>query len=235
MSTHRPRRIDRTTAEQLLRGEPVDPTGGPDPLAALLAAAAAPARADELAGEYAALAAFREAHLGPVLQPRRTSMIKTALAKLLTVKLAAAAVGVTTLGGVALAAGTGTLPTSPRHETTTSHPKPAHATGKPSTAPTHESKSKASPSPSLFGLCHAYTAGAGSEHGKALESPAFTALITAAGGKSNVAAYCTAVIAAGPGKSGTHPTGKPTTQPTDHPTGKPTDHPTGGPTTRPSN
>jgi hypothetical protein len=53
------RDLDPFTAEQLLSGAPVD--GEVGPLADLLAAAAVPARADELMGEAAAAAAFRDA------------------------------------------------------------------------------------------------------------------------------------------------------------------------------
>ncbi|RSM63859.1 hypothetical protein DMH04_52280 [Kibdelosporangium aridum] len=91
-----------------------------------------------------------------------------------------------------------------------------------------------SPSPSLVGLCQADTAGAGAEQGKALENPAFTVLITTAGGKDKVSAYCTDLLAIQPGQS-TPPTGQPTTLPTGpgaaHPTGKRSDTP---PSTRPS-
>ncbi len=248
MNTHRPRRIDRKTAERLLRGDRAVPEGGPDPLADLLAAATAPPRADELAGEQAALAAFREAHLVGVHQSRRGSMIKTSIAKLLTVKAAAAAVAATAVGGVALAASTGTLPSPLHHSTSTAHPtaRPTGgpASGEPSAAAA--GAAHASPSPSLVGLCHAYTAGAGHNPGKALDNPAFTALITAAGGKDKVAAYCAKILSDRPGNASAthrpggaptaHPTGAPATHPagdSGHRSGKPSTHPTGEPATRP--
>ncbi len=52
----------------------------------------------------------------------------------------------------------------------------------------------AAPEPSLVGLCHAFPAVANS-HGRALDNPAFTTLITAAGGADNVAAYCQVLLA----------------------------------------
>src|SRR5215211_5664524 len=109
MSTHRPRHIDRETAEQLLRGDPgaLHEVG---PLAAPLQAAQAAAFPDELVGEQMALAAFRAAQLIPVPQPRRPSMLKIALAKVLTAKAAAVLAGLS-LGGVAVAATTGAIPT----------------------------------------------------------------------------------------------------------------------------
>ncbi|GIE84714.1 hypothetical protein [Actinoplanes regularis] len=97
--------MDRKTAENLLRGDRA--TIG-HPLAELLATAKAPATADELSGEAAAMAAFRAAahSSGPVTPPKRSI-----LAKLLTLKVAAAAFATTAaVGGVALAANTGALP-----------------------------------------------------------------------------------------------------------------------------
>lgn len=235
MSTHRSR-IDRDTAERLLRRASVPPRAGAEPLAGLLAAAAAPPRPDELAGEPAVMAAFRAARLGPVPQTRRRSMIKMALAKLLTLKVAAAAVTVTAAGGVALAATSGNLPGVANDK---SRP-PAHATAQ-AAAEDDGSRGNGSPSPSLVGLCQAFQAGAGDNPGKALENPAFRALIDAAGDEDGVADYCTTVLdekAAGQGSDGTQ--GKdPTSHPTGadgHPTGAPEPHPSdaGKPTVRPS-
>jgi hypothetical protein len=218
MSTDRPDGIDRFTAERLLRGEPA----GPDGLAELLAAAAPPPAAGELAGEDAAVAAFREAHLGPAPQLRRRSMVKTALAKLLTLKVAAAALTATAAGGVALAAGTGNLPGTPSDTPAPKRPAATHSTGR--TGSHH--KPASSPSPSLVGLCHAFQAGAGDNPGKALESPAFRHLITTAGGKDKVAAYCTNLLKPSHGKSGSHRPATPRShRPTAHPTGRPSDHP----------
>lgn len=211
MSNQRTRRIDRVTAEQLLRGVPVDAPGvrggGVGRLAGVLAAAAAPVRVGELAGEEAAVVAFREARLGPAVESRRQSMIQSALAKLLTVKVAALTIGFTALGGVALAAGTGTLPT-PLDRGPSAHPTSSPSAGSqegaggpesPRPSPSLKGKgagSKGTPSPSMVGLCRAYAAKPVGARGKALESPAFTALVTAAGGKQNVAAFCKVVLAA---------------------------------------
>jgi len=135
-------------------------------------------------------------------------MIKTMLAKLLTAKLAvaAAAAAAVAAGGVAAVAATGNLPGSPDEHSTSTPATTADSAkpGGPATEATGSSHGEAkesgavpsgSPSPSLVGLCHAYTAGAGSDHGKALESPAFTVLITTAGGKDKVDAYCVKVLA----------------------------------------
>jgi hypothetical protein len=155
-------------------------------------------------------------------------MIKATLLKLLTVKAAVVAAVVVGTGGVALAASTGAIPNplsnhpAPAASASESHPGAPDASARPGNA---------DPSPSLVGLCHAYMAGAGSEHGKALESPAFQALLTAAGGKDKVDAFCTGILASA---KSDQPTDHSTGQPTDHPTGRPTDYPTGQPSTHPS-
>ncbi|MFI9328288.1 hypothetical protein ACIGZJ_12180 [Kitasatospora sp. NPDC052868] len=131
MSTNRSRRIDPDTAEQLLGGAVGGPSAGQDAsltgsdgtgrtgVARVLAAAAAPATAGELAGEEAALSAFREARLASdravsaVPAPvRRRSMATAALARAFSTKAVAVVLGATALGGVAVAAGTGNLPSA---------------------------------------------------------------------------------------------------------------------------
>ncbi|PWK87232.1 hypothetical protein C8D88_104393 [Lentzea atacamensis] len=204
MSTHRSRRIGRRTAERLLRDAPGHAqVTGHDRLGDLLAAAAAPARDRELTGEHAAMAAFRDARLAPAPQRRRPRMLKIALANLVTVKIAAVAAAAA--GGIALAAAAGTLPGQQREE-----PAPAAdtdvvattsvTTTEKSKAPDKKPDNSASPSPSLHGLCQAYTAGAGAEHGKAHENPAFSALITAAGGPDKVPAFCADLLGDKSGK-----------------------------------
>jgi hypothetical protein len=184
-------------------------------------------------------------------------MIKTVMLKLMTVK-AAAAVALTVAGGVAVAATTGTLPTTltgSEHGTSGMSAASAHHAGRPSARPSaseegkdHEGKhngkqngkqnddqnqngngngnqnddqngngptgANGSPSPSLTGLCHAVGAGNKDDHGKALENPAFTALITAAGGKDKVDVFCATLLASAaandhPSDHGTGGTGKP--------------------------
>ncbi|MGW1173466.1 hypothetical protein ACWD4P_07060 [Kitasatospora sp. NPDC002543] len=126
MSTNRSRRVDRDAAEQLLGGAVggppagqdaslTGPDGGPGQLARVLAAAAAPATVEELAGEEAALTAFREARLAPdptVTPVRRRSMATAALARAFSTKATAVVLGATALCGVAVAAGTGNLPSA---------------------------------------------------------------------------------------------------------------------------
>ena len=121
-------------------------------------------------------------------------MIKTAVVKLLTVKAVTVAALVVGTGGVALAASTGALP-NPLN----SHPTPAASAGQSHTgdapAASPHPGGSADPSPSLVGLCKAYTAGAATAQGKALDNPAFHALLAAAGGKDNVDSYCTNLLA----------------------------------------
>ncbi|MFI7576614.1 hypothetical protein [Micromonospora sp. NPDC049497] len=160
-------------------------------------------------------------------------MLETALAKLLSLKVAAATVAtVAATGGVAVAAATGAVPNplSSGGATATPHPtgKPSEHAGKSSAG----EKGSGSPSPSLDGLCHAFKAGAGDNPGKALENPAFTALITAAGDEEKVAAYCDALLTKRSDKA------VPSTRPTDarpsRPAGKPDSPATSAPETRPT-
>lgn len=234
MSSYRPRRLDRSTAERLLAGDRATADTNAGTAVALLAtalrAAAAPAHPEELTGERAALAAYTTARLGPVPETRRQSMFKSALAKVLTVKAAVVGIAVVGASGVALAAGTGALPWSgtpadppaPSKAATPSTPPPVTATGRPSDAGKPADKPAATPAPSLDGLCQAYEAQVAENPGKALESPAFEALVEAAGGPDEVPDYCATVTK-------------------DHPAGKPSDLPTpaqpgGGnaPSTRPT-
>ncbi|MGW5714807.1 hypothetical protein ACWEVP_01470 [Amycolatopsis sp. NPDC003865] len=240
MSKHEGRRIDRHTAEQLLRGAPDDTS---DALAGLLAAAAAPPRDGELGGEPAAVTAFLEAaRHDRAPRPRSPSMSKS---RLRPVQVAAVAAAVFAVGGVAAAA-TGVLPlpgggatpapAASEHARPAAGPSPAATSAHPGEGT--PAASPASPSPSPAGLCHAYEAGSKDEHGKALDSPAFTALITAAGGRTNVDAYCAALLeqespgrghTTGPGNAdngkghaaATHPNGPPATHPAGPPAGRP--------------
>ena len=57
-----------------------------------------------------------------------------------------------------------------------------------------KSEQHGSPNPNLNGLCHAWLAGAGREHGNARSNPAFSVLVAAAGGSDAVDGYCTTLI-----------------------------------------
>jgi hypothetical protein len=242
MSNHQERRIDRRTAERLLGGAPADV---PDALAGLLAAVVAPPRDGELTGEPAAMAAFREpARHSTVPRPRSSWMITSASARPRTVKVTAAVAAICAVSGVAAVAATGHL-TSPAGgspaPSSTSSDVTTHSTITIGTSAVRGASAGGhggSPSPSPAGLCHAYAAGAKSAHGKALDNPAFTALVTAAGGRAKVDAYCTIVLA-GPAGASTHATGAAHAGTTTrgksaathtagagHPTGPPGAHPT---------
>jgi hypothetical protein len=128
-------RIGRDEAERILRDAAGGPRPGQDALTAFLAVAAAPAAPaadEEFAGEEAAATAFRRARLGP--PPRRRRPL---IARVLTVKTAVAlGFSATAIGGVALAAGTGTLPGPIGGQRPASHQTSARpATTPPSRAP----------------------------------------------------------------------------------------------------
>ncbi len=253
MRTSTSARLTAATTEQLLDGG-----AGPAGLHQLLAAAAGPGTASELAGETAAVAAFVDAPRAsplPSAPPRRPSMFSTALSKILAAKALAAVVllaGAT--GGVALAATVSEAPSSPSDDQSTVTATPT-ATPAPSDDPESEAEGKPdptaspSPQPSLAGLCKAWAAGATDNHGAAADNPAFGSLIAAAGGEpDDVPSYCAARADADqPGQSGTAP-GHDSEDPDDPPADRPgaaaergvpptaapgnPDHPTGPPADR---
>jgi hypothetical protein len=224
MNAYERRPLTAETAEQLLDGHP-DAWRHARGLAERLAAASTAALPVELAGEDDAAAAYIAASAADLarLTGRKSMMNSAVVAKLLTLKTAAIAVTAVSAGGVALAASAGVLPNplAPQN--------PGHSTDAP------DRTGGPNASPSLVGLCTAYLAGAGADHGKALENPAFTALITAAGGKDRVETFCGGLGVTAPGSGrGNGPTEHPSGEashpsPTKHPTGEP-GHPTGTPT-----
>ncbi len=180
-------RLDRDTAERLVAGY------GAGPVAVVLRAAAAPAHADELAGEPAAVAAFREAAVAPA--PHR-SVFRRSVAKALTIK-AVLAVAVAGSTGVVLAASEGALPV-PWSTTPSDVPGSTPAPNAPASRAGDHRQPPAAPDPAVVGLCEAYTSGADDN----LDSPAFRALVEAAGGKGEVAGYCDVVESTAPGAAG---------------------------------
>jgi hypothetical protein len=187
-------RMDRDTAARLVDGR------GAGPVAVVLRAAAAPAHAEELAGENAAVAAFRSARLAPV--PGKPSVFRRTLTKALVVKgvLVLAIAGST---GVVLAASEGALPVpwsdrpdrSPGNSTTsvtTTTAKPGNpAQNSPEGGADDSRRHAATPDPSITGLCNAYASGGD----KNLDNPAFGALAKAAGGRDRIPEYCETVEA----------------------------------------
>jgi hypothetical protein len=214
---------DQDILERLLEGR-LDPASAPPHyrrLARLLAAMTAPAAPQELAGERQAMASFAAAMRShpPTLSPRRTVVPR----KVLTMKAAAAAlVAALSLGGVAAAA-SGLLPdqASPVADQApaTGADAAAHGLGKAAAANLGESaragsadgqgrESATGPDvtwAARAGLCRAWQAGQGGEHGRRMDAVAVQALVEAAGGADGVAAYCQDAAA---GSAGAHGQGQ---------------------------
>ncbi|HET8643064.1 MAG TPA: hypothetical protein VFM37_14105, partial [Pseudonocardiaceae bacterium] len=194
MTDQRPHRINRVDAECLLDGGPG--TGVPALLVAQLRAAAGPAQAHELAGERAALAAFRAAALDPNPRHpnprRRPSALGITAAKLLTVKAAAMAAVVTAgAGSIALAAGAGVLPIElPIFPAAPAATHPPASPAEQSSPEGNGGDPAGIPSPSITALCEAYAAEVSNDPGQALEGFAFRALVTVAGGADKVDGFC---------------------------------------------
>jgi hypothetical protein len=108
-------RTQRDEVEEILSLVPGATAAEADALTALFSTASGPVRLGELPGEAAALTAFRAAQPQPAGPSRKTKLLATAL----TVKTAVAALVLTSVGGVAVAATTGVLPTplTPSHST----------------------------------------------------------------------------------------------------------------------
>jgi hypothetical protein len=205
---------DQDILERLLEGR-LDPASTPPhyrQLARLLAAMTAPAAGQELAGERQAIASFAAAMRShpPTLSPRRTPVPR----KVLTMKAAAAAlVAALSLGGVAAAA-SGLLPdqVSPvadQAPATAAADAATHGLGRAAAANlggaanagSADGQGRASAvgpdvtGAARAGLCRAWQAGQGADHGRRMDSVAFQALVDAAGGADQVAAYCEDVTA----------------------------------------
>jgi hypothetical protein len=223
---------------------PTDTLAGMQPVAEAMAALRAAPASDELAGEAAAMAEFRQ-RFGVSPQPSRTRRRRpTLLTSLLSARAAAvAAVAAISLGGTAAAAFTGALPAPAQQlaHDIIGAPAASHAAhpSQPGTPVGPNATGSAA-----FGLCNAWAHA--NSHAR-MQAVAFRNLVKAAHGKANVKAFCAAAQHPGTSASGhpqpngnasSHPTGKPSALPTSsHPTGKssplPTpSHPTGKPTSR---
>jgi hypothetical protein len=195
------RDLSQEAAERLLSGDLTPPPDGTDRLAALLAAASAPGRPDELAGEAAAMAAFR-AHPPTI---RRWS-----LRRALTIKVAAAVAVMVAAGGVAVASGTGFLPIP--FIPGKAGPVPSGTDGPAGRSPGQGRTASPAPSPAdpaLPGLCADFQKKTSDEKQKELKGKHFEQLVKAAGGPEHVEGFCAQVLAATPnpgkGKSGENP------------------------------
>jgi hypothetical protein len=189
-------------------------------VAALLAATAAPPTPEELAGKAAALAELRAVTRARVAGSRRAARpprrrrrfglaAVVVVGALVTGGVAAAATGhlpapvreaarsVLDTGGRAEPAPR-TSPGPAAAPSSSSTPGSSAATGQssPPTGATGSGPSTtgapapAAPNPELEALCQSYLSGNGAEKGKKLESAAFQALVSAAGGKDKVEGYC---------------------------------------------
>ncbi|MCO1595036.1 hypothetical protein M8C17_07645 [Micromonospora sp. RHAY321] len=218
----RDRRADRAETERLLDASRAqsdatstqDHASTPaDPVARLLAQAAGPTRPGELAGEEAALAAFRAARADPApttaRRPHRRRVTTGAVAWI-------GALAATATAGAAFAAvnldrapePTPSAPSSPSStpsdvgatpsddRTTPPDRSTPPAPRTPSTTPsvTAAPPAEVPPAGQLRGLCHAWLAKNPEQREKALDTPAFEELVTAAGGAAEVEAYCQRLV-----------------------------------------
>ena len=105
------------------------------------------------------------------------------------------------VGGVAVAAQTGTLPVAGGRDdgpnpTAVSAAERASATSTPAAPPpddlliTANGQGPDATGAAKYGLCKAFASGQGTTNGGKADSVAFQALATAAGGAGNIAAYC---------------------------------------------
>jgi hypothetical protein len=159
--------------DRLLEGRlnPASAPPGYGGLARLLAAATAPATPEELADAQRTMAAFAAEMRShpPTLVPRRTAVPR----KVLTIKAAAHGLGRAAAANLGGAAGAGSAAGQGR----------ASAVGPDATGTAR------------VGLCRAWQAGQGADHGQKADSVAFQALVEAAGGADNIVAYCQDVAA----------------------------------------
>jgi hypothetical protein len=192
-----PLALDEGTAERLLGGG-LDPADAPPAYmraAMVLEAIAAPPSLEELADEAAAVARLAAvARSSPHRAARRRP---TVLTKVLSAKLAAAAaIAALSLAGVAGAA-TGTLPDPAQRvahrmlgaagvPSPDDHASAAHSSGQSD----HGQAGPDATGAAKDGLCRAWQAGQGGEHGGKNDATAFKALAAAAGGSDKIADYC---------------------------------------------
>jgi len=232
---------DASLAALLAGAEPAEGLApGLLPVADVLAALTAGPTSDELAGEAAALAEFRS-RVGvpvPASQPRHRR--HPLLTSLLSARAAAvAAVAGLSLGGFATAAFAGALPAPAQQFAHHAFGAPAAHGDRPGTHPgaTGRPVGPDATGPAAFGLCNAW-AHAKAHGNSSQRAVAFHNLADAAGGASNVAAYCAAVPHPGASSSHTHPGGPPASHgngpPASHRNGPPTPHPTPHATGKPS-
>ncbi|RKR90435.1 hypothetical protein BDK92_4808 [Micromonospora pisi] len=207
-------------------------TGPQDDLARLLAAVSGSAHPDELAGEEAAISAFRAHHAGQLRPPAARRSVPASVARYVTVKVAlASALAVAATGGVALAATTGAIPDALGGARWGGAPARPHVTPRPSESNGPGGAGPASTAPRDW--CRSYQARTSEGESDMLDDPQFRALVAVAGGRNEVAGYCAGLLG---GDADGGPPGADRSQPAEgrsaHPTGKPS-YPPGKPTDLP--
>jgi len=226
---------DASLAALLAGAEPAEGLPpGLQPVADALAALTARPAGDELAGEAAALAEFASRVGVSVPVSRSRHRRHPLLASLLSARAAAvAAVAALSLGGFATAAFAGALPAPAQQFAHHALGAPAAEGGQSTGTHPSATATPAGPDatgPAAFGLCTAW-AHAKAHGTSSQQAVAFRNLAAAAGGASNVAAYCAAVPH--PGASSSH-TSHPNGPPASHPNGPPASHPNGPPASHPT-
>jgi len=249
---HRPLRRSRAHLDDLLDGRV---TSG-DPLADLVAAVRAPAQPSELAGLDAALAAFASAASVAPTPEEKTPMLKSVVGRALALKILALVAGTAAAGGVAYAAVSDTIDNpsngaahgksalAPGQTKSHGDDDSSSASGSESDDPSDGSSSasgsesdepsgsdssspSSSPSPSLRGLCTAWLAHPKND-AKLSTNPAYSVLVTAAGGMDSVNGYCTTLLASAHPSHPAHPTQAQNTKshgaPSSHPVRPPHTH-----------
>jgi hypothetical protein len=215
-----PLALDEETVERLLVGDlsPSQVPPAYAQVAALLAATTAEPTPEELAGQSEVLAELRAVTWTPRRAAAHTRRAARPPRRRWAGLAAVALVGALVTGGVAVAA-TGNLPGPIREAArsildspgsaepgtpTALGPAPASRASTPGsggagqrTRPTGATgpgpattAAAAAPDPNLEGLCQAYLSSKEAEQGKKLDSAAFQALVSAAGGKEQVPGYC---------------------------------------------
>ena len=231
----RRKRMNRDTAEQFLSGDPATLGAGHHPrVAELLSAARAAGRPSDLAGEPAAMAAFAAAQLSPSSPNRRPSMIKLALAKVLTLKAAVVAgVACAGVGGVALAANAGVLPAPIASHLPGVHSssEPAHPRPSGSALPSALPSGSAAPG-DLAALCREFIGRGDQAHrDKALQEQHFGELVRRAGkpDRDRVEKFCAKVKPSESPSAGFDGSLPPSGKPGDLPGNRPSEQPSAGP------
>lgn len=234
-------RLNRRGADRALDGAG---TSGVARVDEILAAATAPPSGFELNREADTVAMFRASVAVSAASAVKLTTFQAFRMRLAATKLAVAGTAAVLLagGGVAYAASTGHLPEvlggDNRSDNGSNHSSqaPGQQGTKGPQGPKATSTATAGPTTtaSLKGLCNAFQKGATSNPGKAADNPAFSSLATAAGGKANIAAYCTFLIGEPGSKPSNGPKGdktppvRPTNAPNPNSTNKPGRNPTSG-------